>query len=55
MVVCEVDVIPVSKAREILNNGGINVTIEQAAIILEFMMKLTRIAYENYFLETSNS
>lgn len=55
MVVCEVEVIPVSKAREILSNGGINVSIEQAAIILAFMMKMTRIAYENYFLETPNS
>lgn len=52
MTVCEVETISVPEAMKILEESGMKLTSEQAAILLEFMTQLSRIAYEVFFLET---
>ena len=40
--------LPPEKAAEMLRKGGVNVSVAQAAIVLEFLRKLANIVVANY-------
>jgi len=45
---CEMEKLPPEKAAEMLRKGGMNVSVTQAAIVLEFLRKLADIVVANY-------
>jgi len=49
----ENDKITVEKAAEVLKKGGMDVTLEEAKLILEFLYKLANISVAQY-LEKAN-
>jgi hypothetical protein len=44
----EMEKLPPEKAAEMLRKGGMNVSVAQAAIVLEFLRKLADIVVANY-------
>jgi hypothetical protein len=44
----EMEKLPPEKAAEMLRKGGMNVSVAQAAIVLEFLRKLADVVVSNY-------